>query len=173
MNEKVDWQYLLLDTRARVYLLWAMLTAIGFTATHYYQAYLINGFWALLSFIGLGYMVLVMPLKVRQMQRIFLAWGATIAAGMAVSAAVFYSSSAAAGNIIAHLGAFWMLVMAVGYAWNGLVDRPATWYWFAAGLNLLFGVLCFTVDAFAAAQYLIAAIVSAWSMLYLWLFRAS
>lgn len=173
MNDKIDWQYQLLDSRARVYLLWAVLVTAGFIATHFYQNKLINGVWATLSVIGLGFMYKVMPLRVTQMKRIFVAWVVTIVFGMAVSGLVFYSGSAAAGNLIAHLGGFWLLVMAVGYFWNGLVDAPATWYWFAAAINFVFGILCFTVDALAPGQYLIAAVVSAWSMLNLWVFRSS
>lgn len=171
MNDRIDWEYLRLDTRARVYFLWAVLLLIGFVATHFYQIKLINGFWAFLSVIGLYYMYRVMPLKVKQMKRIFIVWLLTILAGMVVSGLVFYVHGSAAGLLISHLGAFWMLVMAVGYALNGLVDPPATWYWFAAALNVIFGVLCFTVDALLPGQYLIAAVVSSWSMLYLWLLR--
>jgi hypothetical protein len=171
MNDKVDWEFLLIDSRARVYLLWAVLTAVGFVATHFFQNKLINGVWAMLSLIGLGFMFRVMPLQVKQMKRIFISWLVPIVLGMTVSGLVFYQNSLAAGNLIAHLGAFWMIVMAVGYFWNGLVDPPSNWYWFAGLLNLSFGLLCFTVDALLAAQYLIAAVVSAWSMLYLWIFR--
>lgn len=170
-HTKIDWQYLLLDTRARVYLLWAGLITVGFVATHFYQVKLINGFWAFLSVIGIYYMYKVMPLRVRQMRHIFLGWLLTIIAGMTVSGIVFYLELPFAGFLINHLGAFWLVLMAQAYAGNGIVDRPATWYWFAAGLNLMFGILCFTVDALIPGQYLIAAVVSAWSMLYLWLFR--
>jgi hypothetical protein len=173
MNDKVDWQYLLTDNRARVYLLWAVLVTVGFVATHYFQNKLINGFWATLSVIGLGFMYFIMPLGDKRMRRIFYGWLVTIIFGMTVSGVVFYLETPTTGNLIAHLGAFWLLIMAVGYAWNGLVDAPSNWYWFAAFINLLFGLLCFTMDIFTASQYLIAAIVSAWSMLYLWLFRSS
>lgn len=172
MNDKIDWQYLFSETRARVYLLWAVLATGGFIATHYYQRQQINGPWYLISLIGLGYMYKVMPLKVRQMRNIFLAWFVPIVSGLLVSASVFYQQSPAAIYLILHLGGFWLFVMAAAYFFNGLVDRPSSWYWFAAVLNVLAGILCFVVDAFTASQYLIAAIVSAWSMLYLWLFRA-
>lgn len=140
-------------------------------ATHYNQRQSINGLWFIISIIGLGYMYKVMPMRIRQMRNIFAAWAVPIGVGMLVSGLVFKSFSVLAASLIVHLGAFWLVVMAVGYFLNGLVDRPAGWYWFAAGINLLAGMLCFTVDAFTAGQYLIAAIVSAWSMLNLWLFR--
>lgn len=170
-HTKLDWQYLFLDTRARIYLLWAALLSSGFVATHFYQAKIINGFWAVLSVIGMYYMFKVMPLKVKQMRHIFLGWLVTITVGMAVSGIVFYLELPFAGFLINHLGAFWLVLMAQAYAFNGLVDRPARWYWFAAVLNLVFGILCFTVEGLISGQYLIAAIVSTWSMLYLWLFR--
>lgn len=172
MNDTVDWEYLWIDTRARVYLVWGLLATVGFVATHFYQVKAINGFWALLSVIGMYYMYRVMPLKVRQMRHIFYGWLLTILAGMAVSGLVFYMGGALAGFLIGHLGAFWMLVMAQAYLGNGIVDKPAKWYYFAAALNAIFGILCFTVDALVPGQYLIAAAVSAWSMLYLWLFRS-
>lgn len=171
MSEKLDIDFLRHDTRAKVYLLWAALTMIGFTATHFYQNKNINGVWFGLSTIGLGYMFRVMPLHVKQMQHIFLAWLGPILFGMVVSGLVFYWDSPSAGFLISHLGAFWLVVMAAGYAFNGLVDEPAGWYWFAAGLNFLAGLVCFTLEPFETGQYLIAAIVSGWSMLYLWVFR--
>lgn len=171
MNGKINIQFLFRDTRARVYLLWAILATGGFVATHYNQRQSINAVWFIISVIGLGYMYKVMPLRIRQMRHIFLAWVVPITLGMIISGLVFRISSSWAVSIIVHLGGFWLLVMAVGYLLNGLVDRPAGWYWFAVGLNLVAGVLCFTVNAFTDVQYLIAAIVSAWSMLNLWLFR--
>lgn len=172
MNEKIDLGFLLSDTRARVYLLWAFLATLGFIATHFYQRQQINGVWYLISLVGLGYMYRVMPLRVKQMRNIFLAWTLPIVSGLFVSGLVFRLESYWAINLIARLGAFWLVVMAVGYFLNGLVDPPSRWYWFAAGLNLAAGILCFTVEQLLSTQYLIAAIVSAWSMLNLWIFRA-
>jgi hypothetical protein len=171
MNGKINIRFLLSDTRARVYLLWAVLATGGFIATHYHQRQSINAVWFIISVIGLGYMYKVMPLKIRQMRHIFLAWAVPIIFGMIISGLVFRTSSDVATNVIVHLGGFWLLVMSVGYVLNGLVDRPAGWYWLAGGVNLLAGILCFTVDSFVAVQYLIAAVVSGWSMLSLWLFR--
>ena len=171
MNSKIDWDFLFSDTRARVYLLWAVLAAGGFIVTHFYQRQQINGLWFLVSLVGLGYMYRVMPLRIKQMRNIFLAWLIPIVVGLAVSGFVFRFSSSLAAALIANLGAFWLMVMAAGYFLNGLVDKPSTWYWFAAALNFIAGLFCFTVDSFTSAQYLVAAIVSAWSMLNLWLLR--
>jgi len=173
MNDKVDWQYLFLDTRARVYLVWAALGTVGFLATHFYQVEQINVFWTFLSVIGMYYMFRVMPLRVRQMRHIFLGWLLTIIAGVLISGLVFVLDLPFAGFLIGHLGGFWLLLMAQAYAGNGYVDKPGRWYYFAAALNAVFGILCLTVDAFLPGQYLIAAVVTAWSMLYLWLFRSS
>ena len=167
----MDLKYLFIATRQRVYLVWAVLATAGFVATHFYQKHAINALWTVLAAIGLLYMYRVMPLKVRQMQRIIGVWAGTIIAGMVVSGAVFYIGGAAASQLIGQLGAFWLAVMAVGYALNGLVDRPAAWYWFAAVINVIAAVLCWRVDSFLSQQYLVAAIVTAWSMVNLWLFR--
>ena len=172
MHKLRGWHYLFLETRARVYCLWMILATLGFVATHYYQRKQINAVWFTLSVIGMGYMWRVMPLRVRQMRHIFLAWLVPIVVGIAVSGLLFYLDTPAAGELIAHLGAVWLIVMAVGYAWNGLVDPPAGWYYFAAIINFGAGLLCFVNADWASVQYLIAAIVSAWSMGNLWLFRS-
>ncbi len=169
MNNTLDFKFLISDTRSRVYLLWAVLVTVGFVATHYYQMKNINAVWFVLSVIGLGYMFKAMPLKIKSMRNIFLAWLIPILFGMTVSGLAFRIDSLA--EIIPYLGAFWLLVMSAGYALNGLVDSPSTWYWFAAMLNLAAGLACFFLEPFTAAQYLVAAAVSAWSMLNLWIFR--
>ncbi len=169
----MDFKYLITATSARVYLLWGMLVPIGFVATHFYQRHAINALWTAISVIGFGYMLKVMPVRqVPQMRRIFGAWLIPIVLGLAASAIPFYVHTAAAGNFIGHLGAFWLGVMAVGYFLNGLADPPANWYFYNAFINAVFCVLCFTVTDFVPIQYLIAAIVSGWSMLNLWLLRA-
>lgn len=170
--EAIDLRYLTNTTRARIYLLWAFLAPAGFIATHFYQNRNINAVWTAIAIIGLSYMFKTMPMQVGQMRRIFLAWLAPITVGMITSSVVFYIDGATAANFIAHLGAFWLLVMGAGYLLNGLVDPPSHWYWFAAVLNAAAGVACFAIDELLPSQYVIAAIVSAWSMLNLWIFRS-
>ena len=85
MSDKIDFKMLLNETRPRVYLLWAVITGVGYTATHYYQNPNINAVWFVLSLIGFGYMYKVMPLRVPLMRRIFLAWLVPITFGIAVS----------------------------------------------------------------------------------------
>lgn len=168
----MDWKYLITVPRGRVYLLWAVLLPLGFVATHFYQQHAANALWAVISIVGLGYMARVMPLKqASQMRRIYASWLVPIGVGMGVSAVVFYVQTDVAANLIAHLGAFWLGVMAVGFFCNGLVDPPRFWYFLAAAFNAVACAFCFTVQPFTEAQYLIAAAVSAWSMLSLWLFR--
>jgi hypothetical protein len=168
----MDFNYLFTATRARVYLLWACLVPAGFVATHFYQKRLINAVWTVIAIVGLGYMWKVLYLKIPQMRNIFLAWTVPILLGMGVSGAVFYIDTYGAFWLMVHLGAFWLGIMAIGYFLNGLVDPPRFWYFLNVCINLTAAVLCFTVPAFAAVQYLIAAVVSAWSMLNLWLFRS-
>ncbi len=170
MNDKVDIRYLLEDTRSRIYLLWAGLCALGFTAAHLSTNELgINVFWVVLSLLGLGYMYKVMPLRVHQAKRIFNAWLWPISVGIVLSFVAFRVDLFA--DLAAYLGAVWLFVMAVGYLLNGLADPPSGWYWIAVAMNLVSGLLCIFVDGFSASQWLIAAIVSVWSMLNLWLFR--
>jgi hypothetical protein len=168
----IDLRYLTNTTRARIYLLWAILVPIGFIATHYHQEHSINILWTVISVIGLGYMYKVMPMRVNQMRRIFAAWLIPIVLGIILTGSAFYINTGDAANFIAHLGGFWLLVMGVGYILNGLVDAPALWYWIAAALNISAGIACLTIDALLPSQYLIAAIISAWSMFNLWIFRS-
>lgn len=171
MNEKIDWNFLFSETRARIYLLWAGLTVIGFSAAHSSRKDLvINSFWVILSIVGLGYMYRVMPMRLQQAKRIWQAWFWPITIGLVVSFAAFYVRPLFA--IVPYLGSFWLLVMAVGYALNGRVDPPSLWYWLAAGLNVAAAVLCALSPDFQAVQWLVTAAVSGWSMLNLWLFRS-
>lgn len=169
MSSSIRWKFLINDTRSRVYLLWAIIVTGGFIATHYFQRKEINPVWTLLSLVGLGYMAYVMPLKIRQMRRILLAWLVPITFGMIISGLAFRVDSLA--GVIPYLGVFWLVVMAAGYTWNGLVDPPGFWYWFAAGLNIIAALLCYFFEPFTLQQYLVAAVISGWSMLYLWLLR--
>ena len=75
-------------------------------------------------------------------------------------------------QMVGYLGVFWLALSAVGYALNGWVDPPSKWYYVAAGVNIAAAASCyFTVDLLEY-QYVIAAIVSVWSMLSLWIFRS-
>ncbi len=170
MDSPLNLQALLNTTRGRVYLLWAVLVGVGYVATHFYQVRLINGLWLALSILGLGYMFRVMPLRLGFMKRIYLSWLVPITIGMAVSGLAFYITDLA--GLIGKLGAFWLLVQAVGFLWNGLVDRPGLWYFIAAGVNLAAGLALFVYAPLLPVQYLIAAIVSVWSMVMLFLFRS-
>jgi hypothetical protein len=168
----MDFKYLITVTRPRVYLLWMILLPIGWVATHFYRHHEINALWTLIAVIGLGYMYKVLYLKVAQMRRILLSWVIPIVLGLSVSGAVFYIDTSSAAWLMGHLGAFWLAVMAIGYFFNGVYDPPRFWYFFNAIINVSASALCFTMTEFEIDQYLVAAIVSGWSMLNLWLFRA-
>ena len=170
MNDTLSLRDLFQSTRANVYFLWAVLTGVGFVATHYYQQANINIVWTVLSVIGLGYMFKVMPLGVSQMKKIFAAWLIPIVLGMIVSVAVVRTG--VYPELVGYLGVFWLVVMAIGYGWNGLVDQPAAWYYVAVVLNLAAAALIYSFDSLLQVQYLVAAIVSIWSMLNLWIFRS-
>jgi hypothetical protein len=169
MDTKIDFRSLMYDSRARVYLLWAVLTGIGYVATHFYQQRAINILWVILSIIGLGFMYRVMPLGVKQMKRIFLSWLVPIGFGVVVSGLVFYLDGIA--QLLGYLGAFWLLVQAVGFFWNGLVDPPSDWYYIVAAVNAVAAAACYLLDPLVSVQYLIAAVVTVWSMLMLWIYR--
>lgn len=170
MYDKVDWKYLITDSRGRIYLLWAVITALGFTVSHFSRKeLLLNSFWIFLSFMGLGYMYKVMPLRLKPARQILLAWLVPITIGIGISVLAFRIEALA--GVVPYLGVFWLLVMAVGYVGNGLADPPGHWYYVAAGLNIVAALLCYVSDYFINAQFLVTAIISAWSMLYLWIFR--
>lgn len=168
-NEPLDWRYMLADTRARVYLVWAFLATGGFIATHYNQSKKINGLWFFIILLGLGYMLKVMPLRVRKLRLIYLSWFIPLTIGLLVSYLAFRES--ALFDLIPYLGGYWLLVLAAGYFFNGLVDAPSKWYWLAVLLNVAAALAVFFIEPVWRAQYLVAAIISGWSMLNLWLFR--
>lgn len=157
------------SSRAQAYLTWLLLVSLGFVATQFYQNLNINILWFVISVIGLGVMYKVMPLGVRQMKLILAAWAVPITFGMIVSALTHLSTFS---QLIPYLGVFWLLVMACGYFYNGLVDAPIFWYASAALINVGAAVLCLLSPDFLAYQYYVAAIVTAWSMGNLWLFRS-
>lgn len=170
MHNIVDFRFLTTDSRARVYLVWAAITGIGFTATHFYQNQNINFLWIFLSFVGFYYMYKVMPLRVRQMQHIFLSWAVPVSVGLGISIVAVRTDLIP--DLVGYLGAFWLLVSAVGYFWNGISDSPSAWYFVAAGVNVLSAAAIYYYEPLLIGQYLFAAIVSVWSMLMLWVFRS-
>ena len=170
MNYPVDFRFLLSDSRARVYLLWAAITGLGFTATHFYQDKNINFVWFALSFVGFLYMYRVMPLRVTQMRNIFLSWAIPISVGLGFS--ILAVRTDFIPELVGYLGAFWLLVSAVGYFWNGIFDAPSAWYYVVAAVNVGGAIAAYSYEPLLIGQYLFAAIVSAWSMLMLWTFRA-
>ena len=103
------------------------------------------------------------------MREIYLSWLIPIALGIAVS--ILTAQFGLFPTLIGYLGVLWMFLMAVGYVANGVVDPPSEWYFIAAGVNATVGVICYNNVDILHYQYLIAAVVSTWSMLSLWLFR--
>lgn len=171
MNETVSKYALFQEPRGRVYLLWAILCIFGFGIAHFARYDLgINSFWVVLSFIGLGYMYKVMPMRLEPARRLLLAWAVPIAVAMIVSYAAFYVD--ALSGLVPYLAAFWLVIMAISYVLNGIIDKPFLWYGVAAGLNVAAAVACYLLPEWQAVQWLIAAIVSGWSMLWLWIFRS-
>jgi len=168
MESKLDLDALFNNSRARVYLLWAILTGVGFSATHFYQMPNINILWFVISIIGLAYMYKVMPLGVQQMKKIYLSWLVPIVIGLIVSVVLVRTD--AAPEAVGYLASIWLIVMAAGYLSNGLSDTPGFWYFVAAVVNIVAATAVYLITDLQIAQYLIAAIVSVWSMLTLWVF---
>lgn len=170
MNGDVDFKFLFSDSRARVYLLWAAITGIGFTTTQYYQDKNINFVWFALSILGFYYMYRVMPLRVKQMRHIFLSWAVPISVGLAFSIVAVRTDLLP--ELVGYLGSFWLLVCAVGYFWNGIYDAPSLWYYIVAGVNVAAAACAYYYEPLLIGQYIFVAIVSVWSMLMLWVFRS-
>ncbi len=170
MNETADLRIMFASSRGRVYLVWAAICGVGFVWTHYYQNPNINIIWTILSIVGFVYMYKVMPLKIDQMKKIFMAWLVPITIGMVWS--VLAVRTDLMPELVPDLGAFWLIVMAAGYIWNGLVDAPALWYYVVASANIVLAALIYTNTDLYNVQYLLIAVVSLWSMLMLWVFRA-
>ncbi|MDQ3158730.1 MAG: hypothetical protein M3P98_01150 [bacterium] len=169
-NKSMDWHYLTHDSRAVVYLVWWVISTFGFITTHFYQKQQINGVWFVLTLIGLGVMFKLMPLKISNMRNILICWTVVLFGGIAISGGALHIK--ALQDLVPYLGSIWMLVLAIGYLWNGLIDQPMKWYMFAVVINVVGAALAYYVDEFMGGQYLVAAIVSFWSMGYLWLYRS-
>lgn len=155
----------------RVYLVWAMIIALGFVSTQFHQLPDINNLWLLLSFIGLGYMAIaLLQLKLPNLQLIYigLIWLLTIGFGLFMSIAAFMYEPL--GELTAYLGSFWLLLMGVGLGLNSLVDRSPTYLIFG-GIEILFGIACYLFDPLILWQYLIAGGVGAIAMLGLIIYR--
>jgi hypothetical protein len=151
----------------RVYLIWAIIIAIGFIATHFHQLPDINNLWLVLSAIGLGYMfleLLKMRFASRQLLNIGLVWLLTISFGLFVS--IFAFSYEPLAEFTGYLGVFWLLLMGVGKALNAIVNRHNS-YLIIGGLEVLAGLTCYWLEPLASFQYLAAGILGSIAMLAL------
>ncbi len=169
MENKINFSFLINESRGRVYLLWAVLTGVGYTATHYYQHPNINGVWFVLSAIGFAYMYKVMPLRVKQMKYVYMSWAVPISVGLIVS--ILSARTELLPGLLGYLGAYWLAIQAVGFLWNGLVDSPGIWYYVASVMNGIGAISLYLSESLLPVQYLLAGIITVWSMLMLWLYR--
>lgn len=155
----------------RVYLVWAIIIAVGFVATQFHQLPDINNLWLVLSFVGLGYMAIaLLNLKSYNLQLIYigLIWLLTIGFGLSISIAAFYYEPL--GELSAYLGSFWLLLMGVGLGLNSLADRSAT-YLICGGVEILFGLACYWFEPLILWQYLIAGAIGSLAMVGLIIYR--
>ena len=155
----------------RVYLVWAIIIALGFVSTQFHQLPDINNLWLLLSGIGLGYMAVLLWQQQswnRQLIYIGLIWLLTIGFGLFISIAAFMYEPL--GELTAYLGSFWLLLMGVGLGLNSLVDRSHI-YLILGGIELLFGLACYLWEPLILWQYLIAGGIGTTAMLGLIIYR--
>lgn len=168
-HQKYGWKFWLLDRRAQVYLLWLIIVPPGFVHLYFEQPFWINWPWLLTCVAGLGYMGFVMRPFDSRMKAIFLAWLVPLTIGMAIS---FLATTRSFYALLPYLALIWAIVQAAGYALNGLVDAPSGWYWLAAVLHIGAAIFIIVFPGLIALHWLMLAIVSAWSLLNLWLFRS-
>lgn len=168
----LPWQFWFTDKRAQVYLAWLVLIPIGYVMTHLHTSGVmaINAKWVGAAIVGFAVMAWVMPLKQRRMQLIFVSWLIPITLGLILSVAAFMAP--ALYWLAPTLGVLWVALQAIAFAANGIVDAPSGWYWFAVGLHVVLLLALLLVPTLLGYQYLLLAIVTAWSLLNLWLFRS-
>ncbi len=154
--------------------LWAMIVLVGFLFTYLYQTLdpvSINLVWAVLAIIGFVYSKRQMPFSDEVLKKIFLGWLAIIVFGLLFSHLVFNWSPLF--YYASYLGAVWLVLMALGHAFTGYIDRKKI-YILTAGLQLVAALLIFifadSMPSLYTAQYLIAGVIGAASMLILILF---
>ncbi len=157
------------NPRRRVYAVWAVIILAGFIATHYYQNPNINGIWAGLSLVGLGYMAKVMPLRLPRMRKIMAVWVVVIVIGLAVSWAVVHL--AAFADYLTYLGCGWLILLGIGHLVNGVVDPPSGAYYVSGGIQIVAGLACILISQLLNIQYLVAGVVGAFGMVWLILNR--
>lgn len=161
---------LLTDRRTQTYLVWLLIVTAGWVLTHLRMSPEVNIGWGITVLFGLGFMVYAMPLRQRRMQSILAIWTGILLFGMAASAAAFYSP--ALGPLISYLGVFWLLLLAVAFALNGLVDPPSRWYYVASALHVMAAGAAVISPWLLYYQYLLAAAAAVLGMGGLWLFRS-
>lgn len=143
----------------RVYLVWAIVILVGFVATHFHQLPDINHLWLLLSVLGLGHMgfeLKHLQFRDRTLITIGVLWLLMIGFGLIISAIVFKIEPLA--ELSTYLGIFWLGLMGLAHLFNGMVDRSNV-YWLTGGVQIITGVLCFTVESLQPWQYLFAGFI--------------
>ncbi len=153
----------------RVFMLWAVIVFAGFIGTHKDQADpdKINLYWAILSLVGLAYMKKQMSFAYADLKKIYMTWFWVILVGMIVSVASFKTPALA--QLSGYLGVFWLVIMALGHAITGKIDKKKV-YITTTGMQLLAAALVFMIPALAPLQYLVAGAVGALAMVWLVLF---
>ncbi len=167
MNNEVTTAEPYWNAGRRVFALWAAIILGGFVATHYNQTDKINYLWVILSLVGLAYMKKEMSFEYPDLKKIFLAWFYVILFGMVISFAAF--SAPRLIFLSGYLGVFWLLVMALGHAATGIIDKKSV-YITTAGMQILAAGLTLYYLPLLIIQYLVAGLVGALAMIWLVLY---
>ncbi len=158
----------------RVFLVWAVIVLGGFTLTYWNLAAgpdNINFWWVVVALIGLVYTKKQMPFSDAGLRNIFLTWSLIIAIGIIYSYQVF--NSPALLPYSQYLGAYWLVLMALGHAVTGLIDKKKLYVLTVAlqiAAAILIVLLMPSMPALFALQYLIAGLVGAVAMILLILY---
>lgn len=153
----------------RVFALWGLIVLSGFIGTHFDQtdATKVDLIWVVLSVIGLAYMKKQMSFEYKDLRNIFITWLVVIVFGIAMSQAAFTYVSLA--RLSGYLGAFWLVIMALGHAITGLIDKKKL-YIATTGLQLVAALAIYMTPMLILYQYLIAGVVGALAMVMLILY---
>ncbi|MDA3950093.1 MAG: hypothetical protein PF508_12855 [Spirochaeta sp.] len=148
-----------------VFCTWGIVELIGWVWTHFWQAPGINWVWLVLTVIGLIPMFMYMSFKVPKLRKILLLWIIVVGFGMIASFGSFGWPGFGWLSPI-RLGAFWLVIMGIGFLLNALWWTPTT---FVAGgiLQLIAGVATWTVPTLVTYQFLVAAVVGSGAMFLL------
>jgi hypothetical protein len=148
----------------RVFFTWGVVELVGWITTYYWPASGVNWVWLGLAIIGLIPMFMYMSFKSPKLRRILILWIVIVAGGMLASFAAFYVP--AVYRLASYLGAFWLIIMGIGFVINALWWTPRL-FLIGGVLQLAAGVAVALAPGMVLYQYLVAAVVGSGAMFLL------